>query len=142
MNIKNGTGYYIAYGGVFILFLWIGIFKFTSIAAYAIKPLVENQPLTAWLYDLFSVRAVSNLIGSFELLTAVMMILAIWGRTARKIAAFMFLFTLSFLFTSPGVWRVVEGVPITDFFILKDLPLLGVGFMLLENEQKEYLCHR
>ncbi|MGL6176462.1 MAG: DUF417 family protein, partial [Vibrionaceae bacterium] len=34
--------------------------------------------------------------------------------------------TLSFLLTLSGVWKVVDGVPITEFFILKDIVFLGV----------------
>jgi len=47
-----------------------------------------------------------------------------------------FLVTLSYLFTTPGVWKVVDGVPVTDFFILKDVMLLGFGLMILQNNTK------
>ena len=46
-----------------------------------------------------------------------------------------FIMTLSFLITTPGIWRIVDGIPVTDFFILKDLPLLGFGIMLLCNDE-------
>ena len=34
-----------------------------------------------------------------------------------------FLITLSFLFTSAKTFYYIEGVPVTDFFILKDIPI-------------------
>ncbi len=41
-------------------------------------------------------------------------------------AIVIFLVTLSFLLTLTGVWKVVDGVPVTEFFIFKDLVFLGV----------------
>ena len=46
---------------------------------------------------------------------------------------FTFLITLSFLFFTPGMWRIKDGIPITDYFILKDLAYLGFGFILLSQ---------
>jgi len=46
-----------------------------------------------------------------------------------------FLVTLSYLFTTPGIWKIVDGVPVTDFFILKDLMLLGFGLMIVQNNK-------
>ncbi|MNL78173.1 hypothetical protein D3C87_2045010 [compost metagenome] len=47
-----------------------------------------------------------------------------------------FLVTLSYLFTTPNIWHIVDGVPVTDFFILKDLMLLGFGLMLLNGKNE------
>ena len=44
-----------------------------------------------------------------------------------------FVITLSYLFTTPGTWRMVEWMPVTDFFILKDVVMLGFGLMLLSG---------
>lgn len=131
-------GFAISYSGIFILLVWIGIFKFTPTEANAIQRLIENQPLMSWMYDWFDNQMVSNTIGSIELLTALMMLLALKWRWAKKVSSFMiigtFIMTLSFLITTPGIWRIVDGIPVTDFFILKDLPLLGFGIMLLCND--------
>ena len=35
--------------------------------------------------------------------------------------------TLSYLFTTPDTWKTVDGLPITNFFILKDIMYLGFG---------------
>jgi len=49
----------------------------------------------------------------------------------------IFLTTLSYLVTTPGIWKIVDGVPVTDFFILKDLMFLEFGLMIL-NEKNGY----
>ena len=80
-------GFAISYSGIFILLVWIGIFKFTPTEANAIQRLVENQPLMSWMYDWFDNQMVSNTIGSIELLTALMMLLALKWRWAKKYQA-------------------------------------------------------
>ncbi|WP_282918304.1 DUF417 family protein [Porphyromonas macacae] len=129
------AGFYITLFGAAIILLWIGIFKFTSAEAMAIKPLVEHHPLTFWVYDVFDVQTVSNVVGSVEILVAVLLLLSLRFYSLRRYAGFgvlvIFLTTISYLFSTPGTWRKIEGVPVTDFFILKDLAYLGFGFMLI-----------
>lgn len=64
-------GLLLRYGLVSIL-LWVGLLKFTAYEARAIQPLVENSPLLSWLYDIFSVRTFSALLGTFEIALALM----------------------------------------------------------------------
>ncbi|UKB78279.1 DUF417 family protein [Chryseobacterium sp. MEBOG07] len=133
------TGYYISLFGAALILLWIGIFKFTPTEAAAIKPLVENHFLTFFVYKLTSVQAVSNLIGVIEIIIALLLIFSAKFAVLKKYAGIgliaTFLVTLSYLFTTPGMWKVVDGVPVTDFFILKDLMLLGFGLMIVQNNK-------
>lgn len=133
------SGYYISLFGAALILLWIGIFKFTPTEANAIKPLIENHFLTFFVYNFVSVQSVSNTIGVIEIIIALLLIFSVKFASLKRLAGFgmvaTFLITLSYLFTTPGVWKVVDGVPVTDFFILKDLMLLGFGLMLL-NEKK------
>jgi uncharacterized membrane protein YkgB len=46
-----------------------------------------------------------------------------------------FLVTLSYLGTTPGIWKMVDGVPVTDFFIIKDVMFLGFGLMIYQIEK-------
>lgn len=128
-------GYYISLLGIVLIMLWIGVFKFTPTEAAGIKPLVENHFLLFWLYDVLNVQQVSNLFGVIEIITGFLLLLSVRYDVLRPFAALCliatFLITLSFLFTTPGIWKIVDGVPSTDFFILKDLPMLGLGFMYL-----------
>jgi len=142
LNSQSGTyqaGYYISLFGASLILLWIGIFKFTPTEAAAIKPLVENHFLTFFVYDIMSVQAVSNTIGIIEIIIALLLIFSVKFALLRKYAGIgmtvTFLITLSYLFTTPGVWKTVDGIPVTDFFILKDLVLLGFGLMIISNKQ-------
>lgn len=82
---------------------------------------------------------VSNAIGVIEIIIAILLIFSVKFASLRKYAGIgmivTFLVTLSYLFTTPGVWKIVDGVPVTDFFILKDLVLLGFGLMIIQNKQ-------
>ncbi|WP_454046441.1 DUF417 family protein [Chryseobacterium sp. Marseille-Q8038] len=136
-NQLTRTGYYISLFGAALILLWIGIFKFTPTEAAAIKPLVENHFLTFFVYKIMSVQAVSNLIGTIEIIIALLLIFSAKFAVLKKYAGIgmmvTFLVTLSYLFTTPGMWKIVDGVAVTDFFILKDLMLLGFGFMIVQK---------
>ncbi|GAB5993940.1 DUF417 family protein [Aeromonas enteropelogenes] len=127
---QHDKGFLIALAGVVLTLLWIGVFKFTPTEAAAIKPLVASHPLMSWLYGPLSEQGVSNLIGLAEILIAVGLVVGLWqpriGYWSSMGAIVTFLVTLSFLLTLTGVWKVVDGVPVTEFFIFKDLVFLGV----------------
>lgn len=128
-------GYTVSVLGVAIVLIWIGIFKFTATEAKGIESLVKNSFLMSWLYNVTSVQGVSNLIGSVEIVAGVCLLLSFFWRKAGLFGGLLsvitFLATLSFLFTTPGIFSVVDGVPITDFFILKDVTALGISLMVL-----------
>lgn len=144
LNVESQTyktGYYISLFGAALILLWIGIFKFTPTEAAAIKPLVENHFLTFFVYKITGVQTVSNAIGAIEIIIALLLIFSVKFASLRKYAGIgmimTFLVTLSYLFTTPGVWKIVDGIPVTDFFILKDAMLLGFGLMIFQkNEYK------
>lgn len=135
--MKHEKGYLIALSGAVLTLLWIGVFKFTPTEAEAIRPLVESHPLMNWLFAILSVQGVSNLIGIVEIIVAVGMVIGVWkpriGYWSGLAATVIFLTTLSFLLTLSGVWKVVDGVPITEFFIFKDLVFLGIAWLSVER---------
>lgn len=142
INKENRTGrigYYISLFGAALILLWIGIFKFTPTEAEGIQHLVKNHFLTFFVYDIVSVQTVSNAIGAIEIIIALLLVFSVKFASLRKYAAIgmvvTFFTTLSYLLTTPGIWKTVDGIPVTDFFILKDLMLLGFGLMIL-NEKK------
>ena len=51
-------------------------------------------------------------------------------------SAIIFVTTLSFLVTTPGVFKMVEGFPVTDFFILKDIPYLAISIMVYAKSKE------
>lgn len=131
----QSLGYTVSVLGLAMLLLWIGIFKFTPTEAKAIEPLVVNSFLMSWLYKIASVQGVSIIIGSIEIITAVCLLLHFFVKKAGIVGGMLsgltFLATLSFLFTTPGVFKTVDGVPITEFFVLKDVLALGISLMVL-----------
>lgn len=137
IKLLKKIGFYVSYLSIFLILFWIGIFKFTPTEAEAIRPLVENHPLMSWMYDLFSVKTVSGIIGTIEIITALLLLLGLKWRTSRMVGGFFvivtFLITISFLFTTPGVWNIVDGIPVTDFFVLKDLVMLGFGGIIITS---------
>jgi reactive chlorine resistance protein C len=126
--------------GLVVVIAWIGALKFTAYEAQAIQPLVAHQPLMSWLYDLFSVRAFAGLLGSAEILAAVLIAFGPWlpriSIVGSGFAALLFLGTLSFLFTTPGVAvPTAGGFPVLSVlpgqFLLKDVVLLGAALWTL-----------
>ena len=117
-----------------LILAWIGLFKFTPTEAAAIKPLFTNSPLFAWIYEVLSVRAVSNLVGGTEMLVALLMALRLVSPRLSYFgslgAIVIFLTTVSFLFTTPGAFAVVDGLWVpggSGSFLIKDLTLLGAA---------------
>ena len=119
------------------ILLYLGAFKFTAVEAQAIQPLIANSPLMGWLYAVMSVQAVSNLIGATEILIGAFLAARVRSPKASGMASLtasgMFLVTLSFLASTPGVWQNVPGFPLpvpneTGAFLLKDVFLLGAAF--------------
>lgn len=131
------AGYYLTLLGSAAILIWLGIFKFTLAEATAIKPLLEHHPLTFWVYKFFSLQAVSNFVGIIEISVGLLLLLSLNFPSLKRYAGvgmiLIFLTTLSFLFFTPGVWRISEGVIVTDYFILKDIAYLGFGMMLFKR---------
>ncbi|WP_367916256.1 DUF417 family protein [Leadbetterella sp. DM7] len=128
-------GYQISVFGVSVILIWIGTFKFTPTEAKLIEPLVSNSFMMSWLYNFLSLQGVSNLIGTVEIITAISLLLHfVWkkaGILGGILSILTFLATISFLFTTPNVCKTIDGIPITDFFILKDIMALGISIMVL-----------
>lgn len=128
-------GYFISLYGLALILLWVGVFKFTATEATAIRPLMESHPFLSWTYDYMGEQSVSNIIGVIEILTAICILISPFKWFFRVSASigviFTFLFTLSFLFTKENGLKWIEGVPIVDFFILKDLVYIGFGGILI-----------
>jgi len=124
----------IRYGLVLVL-LWIGGMKFTAYEAEGISGFVSNSPLMWWAYQLFSKGQFSAILGGVELLTAVLIAArpfsARLSAVGSALAVGMFLTTLTFLFSTPGVIEPSLGLPalsaVPGQFLIKDVVLLGAA---------------
>lgn len=121
--------------GLVIILLSVGALKFTAYEAEGIQGLVANSPFMSWAYSVFSVRSFAALLGVVEITLGILI-------ATRPIAPFvsaigsigaiiMFLITLSFLLTTPGVWQPGYGFPFPSpfpgQFLTKDILLLGAA---------------
>ncbi len=133
-KLENIGATVIRYGLVAVL-LWVGLLKFTAYEAEGIQGLVANSPLMSWAYSVMSVRAFSAVLGIIEITLGILIALR---PVAPKLSAFgsigaivMFLTTLTFLLTTPGVWQPGYGFPslspMPGQFIAKDLLFLGAA---------------
>jgi len=133
-------GYLVSLFGTVLILLWIGIFKFTPTEAEAIKPLIQHHPLSSWLYNILSVQAVSTIVGIIEIIVAILILLTLKFPALRLYAGIgtciIFAMTISYLFTTPNMLKVVDGIPIANSFILKDFVFLGFGISLLPTKKK------
>ena len=128
--------------GLVVILLYIGAMKFTAYEAEAISGLVQNNPLMAWLYSVVSVRGLS--IGITELAIAGLIALRPLAPKVSAVGSLlaigMFLSTLSFLFTTPGVVEPSLGFPALSVmpgqFLLKDVALLGIAVWTLGDSLK------
>ena len=130
--------------GLVLVIGWIGALKFANFEAHQIQPLVANSPFMGWLYNIFPVYTFSALLGIFELTAAALLAikpvapkLSIAG---SLLAILLFLATISFLFTTPGVGEPAGGgfpaMSLTGEFLLKDVPLLGLSFWTLADAMR------
>ncbi len=118
---------------------WIGVLKFAAYEAEGVQAYVSHSPLMSWLNHVLSVRAVSGLLGVVELTSALLIALrpfsARAGVVGAAMAVLMFLTTLSFLFSTPGVWEPSLGFPALSGkpgqFLIKDVVLLAAAVWLL-----------
>lgn len=133
-TLEHIGGMVIRYGLAAVL-LWVGLLKFTAYEAEGIQGLVANSPLMSWVYDVMSVRAFAAVLGVIEIVLGVLIALR---AVAPKLSAYgsigaivMFLITLTFLLTTPGVWQPGYGFPclspMPGQFIAKDLIFLGAA---------------
>lgn len=127
--------------GLIVPLAWIGVQKFTADEANAIMPLITHQPLMSWLYDVLSVQTLSNAIGAVEIVAAILIAIKPLSPTASAvgsgIALLLFLSTISFLFTTPGIVSSSSlGLPVltdTGGFLIKDIALLGAAVWTLAD---------
>jgi uncharacterized membrane protein YkgB len=132
----EAVGRELARYGLVIVVGWIGFMKFTAYEAEGIRPFVANSPLLSWVYGTTSVRGFSVVLGVVELAIAILIAMRPFSPRISAIgsalAVGMFLTTLSFLATTPGVWEPsLGGFPalsaLPGQFLIKDLALLGIS---------------
>jgi len=136
----EAVGRELARYGLAVVVAWIGLMKFTAYEAEGIRPFVANSPLMSGVYGFMSVRGFSAVLGVVEVAIALLIAVRPFAPRASLVgsalAVGMFLTTLSFLGTTPGVWQTsLGGFPalsaLPGQFLIKDLALLGISLWSL-----------
>jgi uncharacterized membrane protein YkgB len=126
--------------GLVVVIAWIGALKYTTYEATAIQPLVAHSPLLSWVYDIFSVRTFAAVLGTAEIVAALLIALRPLAPRVSVLGSalgvLLFLGTLSFLFSTPGVTGApAGGFPVLSVlpgqFLLKDLVLVAAALWTL-----------
>ena len=126
--------------GLVVVVGWIGLLKFTAYEAEGIRLYVANSPLMSWVYGPLSLRGFSAVLGVVEVTIALLIAACPFSprvsALGSALAVGMFLTTLSFLVTTPGVWEPsLGGFPalsaLPGQFLIKDLALLGISLWTL-----------
>ncbi len=128
-NLSNTTQKALAIFPVVLVLVWIGGMKFTLWEAEGIKTLVAGSPLMGWMYQVWDLQMVSNLIGVYDLIAALLLVLSIWFRVLLlpgiAMSGAVMLVTQTFLFTWDGALSAETLLSTGGHFLIKDLWYIG-----------------
>ena len=133
-----------------IVYAWFGGLKFTSYEAEGLVPLVSNSPLLSWFYDLLSVRDFSTFLGVLELSIGALilsgLVRPVAGVIGGLLSAGLFVTTLSFMASTPGVFEpTAGGFPAISVapgqFLLKDVGLLAASLWIAADSYDRWRRH-
>src|SRR3712207_3634927 len=126
------------YASLIVIYAWFGGMKFPAYEAQGLNGLVGNSPVLSWAYFLFSERLVFGLLGllllSIGALIAARLVSPKYSLVGGLLSAGLFVTTLSFMATTPGVFEQEMGFPAISVapgqFLLKDVGLLAVSLWI------------
>jgi uncharacterized membrane protein YkgB len=127
--------------GLVIVLAWFGAMKFTYYESHGISPLVANSPLLSWIYHVISIDTFGAMLGTAELITAVLLAVKPWAPRVSvlggALASLFFVGTLSFMVTTPGIGEpTAGGFPVLSAngeFLMKDIALLGLALWTMSD---------
>lgn len=122
-----------------VVIAWIGALKFTDSEAMRIQHYIAHSPFMSWMDGVLSTHALSGVLGAVEVTAAVLIalrpILPRLSAAGSALGVLLFITTLSFLLSTPGVGDPAAGgfpalSPVGQFLI-KDVVLLGASIWTL-----------
>src|SRR5437667_656756 len=139
-SIDKISAFVLRYALVLVVF-WIGCLKFTAYESKGVFNHASHSPLLVWAYHILDVRDFSRGLGVVEIAIALLIAAGpVWPKLSivGSLAGIgMFLTTLSFVITTPGVWQAGYGFPALAAspgqFLVKDVVLLGVAIWTLAD---------
>lgn len=142
LDLVNRYGRTVTTAGLYVslvvVYAWFGGMKFTAYEAEGLTGLVGNSPFLSWAYSLFSARGFSSLLGVLELgigaLIAARLASPVYSLVGGVLSTGLFVTTLSFMATTPGVFEPEMGFPAISVapgqFLLKDVGLLALSLWI------------
>ena len=116
--------------------LWVGALKFVEYEAEQIQPMVSTSPFFSRINRVLGSRKIAGLIGITEIIMGALIAARPLSPKASALgsigATAMFLTTLSFILSMPGVWQEEHGFPALSMegqFLAKDGVLLGASIV-------------
>ncbi len=110
---------------VLLVLVWIGGMKFTLLEAKGIEDLVQSSPFMFWMYSVWDLQTTSNLIGIYDLIAVVLLIMSIYNRKflipAILLSGAVFIVTQTFLFTWNEALSSTTVLSTGGHFLIKDL---------------------
>jgi reactive chlorine resistance protein C len=139
-SLEKISAFVLRYGLVLVVF-WIGCLKFTAYESKGVFNHASHSPLLAWAYHILDVRDFSRGLGAIEITIALLIAIGpVWPKLSivGSVGGIgMFLTTLSFVITTPGVWQAGYGFPALAAspgqFLVKDVVLLGAAIWTLAD---------
>jgi reactive chlorine resistance protein C len=143
MNIGSRGSYF----ALAIIFLWIGVMKFTDYEASGIAGFVMNSPIVGWWHALLGIAGTARMLGIYEIITglflAARVISPTWSVVGSLMSVLTYLITLTFFVTTPGVAEPLAGgfpgiSAMPGQFLLKDVALLAISIYCLGESLAAY----
>ena len=110
---------------VVLVLLWIGGMKFTELEAKGIEALVASSLLMSWMYQVWDVQTTSNLIGIYDLIALVLVVLSLFYRAflwpAVVMSGAVFVVTQTFLLSWNAALTADTLLSTGGHFLIKDL---------------------
>ncbi|MFI5610956.1 DUF417 family protein [Amycolatopsis sp. NPDC051903] len=125
--------------GLVVVVAWIGALKFTTSEAVRIQQYVSHSPFLGWTDHVLAPQPLAAVFGVVEVAAAVLVAAGPWlpriSAAGSVVAILLFLSTISFFFTTPGIGDPAAGgfpalSPVGQF-LLKDVVLLGASIWTL-----------
>lgn len=149
-NSLTHTGLAVARYSLALIFVWMGLLKFTVYEANNIEPILASSPIFASVYETIGLSSISGIIGVIEIAIGILIASRAFAPKLAVIggigAVITFIITLSFILTTPGVWQPEYGFPALSAmpgqFLAKDLVMLGVCIWITGEALNAVRTHR
>lgn len=124
-SLSTKTKQWLSVIPVLLVLVWIGGMKFTLLEAKGIESLVLSSPFMSWMYSVWDLQTTSNIIGVYDFITVLLLVVAMFNNRflipALLMSLAVFAVTQTFLVTWDGATSVATVLTTGGHFLIKDL---------------------